>query len=186
MKIVKADKIGFLLAVKILKSNGVIVYPTDTAYGLGGKFNSARVIKKILKIKNRRNEKFTIVAASLGQVNKFFKLNKLEIKLAKKYWPGPLSIAISDKFAVRVPNNLLCRKLCLVAKTPLIATSANISGQDTPYDIKEVSRQFANKKNYPDLILNGGNLRRIRPSTLVLVKNGKLEILRPGPIKPVV
>src|SRR3989344_4494166 len=89
------------LAVTILKKAGVIVYPPDTAYALGGFFNSAKVIKKVLKIKGRRDDKFTLVASSISQVKRFFKLNALQKKLASRFWPGPLSIVVSSKYAVR-------------------------------------------------------------------------------------
>ncbi len=126
MEIIKEKNIN--KAIAFLKRGGVIVYPTDTAYGLGGFFNSRKVAAKILKIKKRKDEKFTLIAADLKQVNKYFKLNKLQLKLAKKYWPGPLSLVVSKKYAVRVPDNIIARKLARRAGRPLIATSANISG----------------------------------------------------------
>src|SRR3989344_1925047 len=109
MKIIKPNKIGVAVAIKVLRAGGVVVYPTDTAYALGGIFNSPRVIAKVLKIKKRSDRKFTLVAASLYQVEKFFKLNQPEKKLAKKFWPGPLSIVFSDRFAARVPKNEVAR-----------------------------------------------------------------------------
>ena len=74
MKVVKPNKPGIKQAVQILKRGGVVVYPTDTAYGLGGIYNSKKVITQILKIKKRKDEKFTLIASSLNQVKKFFKI----------------------------------------------------------------------------------------------------------------
>ena len=182
MIIVKPNKTGIQQAVEILKSGGVIVYPTDTAYALGGKFNSKKVINKVLQIKERRDEKFTIIASSLNQVRRFFKLNFVAKKLAKKYWPGPLSIVVSNCYAVRVPKNKISQSLSQKAGFPLIATSANISGAKTPYQVQEILRQFVNKKNQPDLILDSGRLPRVNPSTLIKAENGKIKILRRGPI----
>ena len=131
------DKFIINQAVKILRAGGILVYPTDTAYALGGKFNSPKVIKKILRIKKRRDEKFTLIASSLSQVRRFFKLNLVQLRLAKKYWPGALSIVVSRRFAVRVPALKIARALAEGAGAPLIATSANVSGEKTPYRIDE-------------------------------------------------
>ena len=182
MKIIKPTKPSISQAVQVLKRGGVIVYPTDTAYALGGKFNSKKVIAEILKIKKRRDEKFTIIASSLYQVQKFFKLNSIQKKLAKKYWPGPLSIVVSNKFAVRVPKHKIAQDLCRQVGSPLIATSANISGTKTQYDSKEIIKQFSNKKNQPELIINVGKLKKTKTSTIVQVNKRELKILRKGSI----
>ena len=71
MLVVKPNKIGVQQAVKVLRRGGVIVYPTDTAYALGGIFNLSEVTQEILKIKKRRAQKFTLVSSSLYQVQKF-------------------------------------------------------------------------------------------------------------------
>tara|TARA_Y100000310_G_scaffold324729_1_gene386983 strand:- start:494 stop:1105 length:612 start_codon:yes stop_codon:yes gene_type:complete len=199
MEIVKSDKIGIKKSVMILKRGGVIVYPTDTAYGLGGIYNSKQVISKILKIKRRKDKKFTIIAASTSQVQKYFKLNSIEKKLAKKYWPGPLSIVISDDYAVRVPKNDVARSLARRVGKPLIATSANISGKATLYDNQKIIKQFTNKKNprldsiasrrsgrqawqEPDLILDAGKLKKNKTSTIVKVLDQEIKIIRSGSI----
>jgi len=183
MKVVKANQAGLKQAVKILKAGGVIVFPTDTAYGLGGIFNSRRVQARILKIKQREDPKFTLVASGLSQVEKFFKLNQTEKKLAKKYWPGPLSIAVSSRFAVRVSSNAVACRLCRLVGYPLIATSANIAGQPSAYDAKQVIRQFKDKKNQPELMIGMGRLKKKKTSMIIEVKKGQLLVLRKGPIK---
>src|SRR3989344_2663155 len=91
-------------AARVVRDGGVIVYPTDTAYALGGIFNSPSVIGRILQIKQRQDKKFTLLASSLQQVEKFFRLTAAQKKLAEKHWPGPLSLVVSGRFAVRVPD----------------------------------------------------------------------------------
>ncbi|OGY45064.1 MAG: hypothetical protein A2729_03330 [Candidatus Buchananbacteria bacterium RIFCSPHIGHO2_01_FULL_39_14] len=205
MIVVKPNKIGIKKAIAILKNGGVVVYPTDTAYALGGIFDWPAVTQKILKIKKRKDKKFTLVAASLVQVEKFFKFNNLEKKLAEKYWPGPLSIAVLPRFAVRVPKNQITRFLAQKVGGPLIATSANISGQPALYDSGRIIKQFLKEKNprlrqpalrrrlrqgegfggqEPDLILDCGRLPRKPVSTIVKIKNGKkIEVIRQGAVK---
>jgi len=183
MQIVKPTKIGIQQAVAILKRGGVIVYPTDTAYALGGIFNSRKVITKILKIKKRKDQKFTVIASSLSQVERFFALNPTQKKLAKKFWPGPLSIVVSARFAVRVPDNKIAQSLARGVGKPLIATSANLTGRQTLYDSQKIINQFSRKGFQPDLILDFGQLKKIKTSTVVKVQDRKIEILRSGAIK---
>lgn len=183
MVIVKPTKAGVKQAVAILKRGGVVIYPTDTAYGFGGIYNSKKVKQNILKIKKRKDEKFTVVSSNLTQVEKFFKLNSLQKKLAKKYWPGPLSIVVSPKFAVRVPKNKVAQSLAQQTGKPLIATSANLSGKQTLYNSKKIIQEFKGKKNQPDLIIDDGRLKKIKTSTIVKASKGEIEILRNGSIK---
>ena len=182
MKIIKRNKIGVAVAIKVLRAGGVVVYPTDTAYALGGIFNSPKVITKVLKIKKRSDRKFTLVAASLYQVEKFFKLNQPEKKLARKFWPGPLSIAVSAQFAVRVPKDKIARELARGAGRPLIATSANLTGGQTYYDSEKIIKQFIDKKFQPDLVVNAGKLSHKKTSTIVKVSGSKIEIVRSGAV----
>lgn len=184
MKIVKPDKLGIQEAVEILRRGGTVVYPTDTAYALGGMFDSKKVTKNILAIKNRTDEKFTLICSSLNQVKKFFKLDNFSLKLAKKYWPGPLSIVVSDKFAVRVPANKLARILAQRAGKPLVATSANLSGNNNLYNSAKVIEEFEGRQYQPDLIIDAGILPKIKPSTLVKVEGLKVKVIRIGLIKP--
>src|SRR3989339_130107 len=122
MVIVKPNSSGIKKAVAVIKKNGVIVYPTDTAYALGGFFDSSAVARKILTIKQRTDRKFTLIAGNQKQVENFFKLSSLSKKITKQYWPGPLSLIVSRRFAVRVPKNRIAKLLAQRAGKPLIAT----------------------------------------------------------------
>lgn len=180
MRIVKANQAGIVKAVAVLKAGGVVAYPTDTAYGLGGIFNLAEVQTRILKIKKRTDRKFVLVAYNFYQVEKFFELNPLAKKLAKKYWPGPLSIVVDKNFSIRVSANAVARRLCRLTGAPLISTSANISGQPSAYSIQEIKKQFRNQRYQPDLIIDAGTLKKTLPSTVVKVTKNKIQIVRQG------
>ncbi|MFA5021861.1 MAG: L-threonylcarbamoyladenylate synthase [Patescibacteria group bacterium] len=183
MQVVKPTKAGINQAVAVLKKGGVIIYPTDTAYALGGIFNSKKVVGRILKIKNRKDSKFTVIAANPEQVKKNFSFNKNQQNLAKKYWPGPFSIVVSPRFAVRVPKNSISQNLAKKVGQPLIATSANISGKSAFYHSQSAIKEFINKKNQPDLILAAGLLAKRKTSTIVKVFPKKIEIIRNGSVK---
>ncbi|MFH1366974.1 MAG: L-threonylcarbamoyladenylate synthase [Patescibacteria group bacterium] len=175
--------------ISALKNQGVLVFPTDTAYGLAADFKSAAALKKIHLIKNRpKNKKIALVASSLPQVKKFFRLNAKELFLARKYWPGPLTLILplknkKIKLGVRVPKQNLARQICARFGKPITATSANLAGGKECYNIKDVLRNFSRRKYQPDLIIDAGRLKKVKPSTLVILKNNKIKIIRQGPIK---
>jgi len=149
--------------------------------------------QKIYKIKKRKtNKELTVIANSLSIIKKYCYINKIEKKLTKKYWPGPLSIVLNVKpkfqkilgqtLAVRVPANKIARELSKKLNKPLIATSANLAGKATCYNIKNVLKQFSKSKIKPDIIIDDGDLERVPVSTIVRVGNGKVETLRKGNI----
>jgi L-threonylcarbamoyladenylate synthase len=185
-------------AVLILKKGGVIVYPTDTAYGLGTNCINARALKKVYQIKGRNfNKPLTLIAADLNQVKKIAKVTPTELKLIKKYWPGPLTILFKLRtknkglrtisknglIGIRIPKNKTARQLAEKLGRPLTATSANLSGQRECYSVAQVVRQLARQKIKPDLILNGGKLPQAKVSTIVRMINNKPQIFREGGIK---
>lgn len=183
------NKIRWQKIVKILKRGGVIVFPTDTAYGLAADYFSPRALKKVFEIKQRLKEKkVALIASNLKQVKKYFCLNTKELTLAKKYWPGPLTLILRlknrrKKIGVRVPDSKIARALAGHFKKPVTATSANLSGRPDCYSARAVKNQFKGKKTKPDLIINAGRLKKIKPSTIALVEKNKIKIIRQGPIK---
>ncbi len=166
----------------VLQAGGVVVYPTDTAYALGGRWDLPAVRERILVIKQRQDDKFTLICANRAQVDKFFPLDRTTQTLARRYWPGPLSIVVSDTAAVRVPDNDIARQLANLAGAPLIATSANISGQATLYNAATVALKFSHVAQQPDIILDAGRLPVVPPSTIIRVDNGQVTVVRPGPV----
>lgn len=168
------------MAVDALQKNGIIVFPTDTAYGLGCDFESKEGIERILTIKGRADTHFTVIAASLEQVQKFFTLNETALQLAKKYWPGPLSIVVNDQFAVRVPANDIAQELAQEFGKPIIATSANISKQPPEYTFE--GAQAALGEQNVDVWVHGGGLAKRPPSTVVDTRGPELTIIRQGAI----
>ena len=188
---------------KQLRAGAVVVYPTDTAYGLGCDATNAKAVAKIFKIKGRDAKKaLPMIVADTKMAKKFFKLATRHSQLATRHWPGPFSIVHRAKkgivkaalkkgtAAVRVPDSDIARTLSKYLGRPLIATSANISHQPTCYSVKayltQVGRNHAPRatRYVPDIVLDAGALRRRRPSTIVKVSdNGEVEVLRRGPVK---
>ena len=162
-------------AADIIKNNGIVIFPTDTAYGLGGLYDSKEVEDKLLKIKNRSKRQFTLVACCQKQVEKYFKLNKCQKKIAKQFWPGPVSIVMDKKFAIRVPDEKITRKLVELVGKPLIATSVNISNEPTCYSLKDL------KLTGYDYVIDIGVLSRKAESAILQCFQNDIKILREGP-----
>ncbi|MDB4939917.1 MAG: translation factor [Candidatus Doudnabacteria bacterium] len=190
-------------AIKVLQSGGSVVYPTDTSYGLGCDALNSNAIKKLYLIKERplRKKPMHILIPSLNWAKKYVSWNKSAQTLADAFLPGPLSLALPLKttntplstispegfLGLRLPKNSFALQLVQTYKKPITATSANpsavISKGYDPYSADDVIKQFKNKKNKPDLIIDAGQLKKNKPSTFVRFSNNfTIEILRTGPI----
>ncbi len=182
-----------------LKQGAVVAMPTETAYGLIADSSNQKAVEKIYAIKGRKPDKpLPLICSSFFQVEKFFYLPSPLRKLAKEFWPGPLSLQLRVKkikgkkiavptwqntLVVRVSADKTLRYLARKLGWPLTATSANVSGKGELYDSKGVAKQFARRKTKPDIIWQAGKIPQRKPSTIVALQAGKLKVLRKGPIK---
>jgi L-threonylcarbamoyladenylate synthase len=206
MKIIKLEKNNrssiINEVVKVLKAGGTIVYPTETAYGLGADFFNPKAIKEVYQIKGRNYKKpLSVIVSDLFMAKKLVKFNQISLKLAKKYWPGPLTLVLevprykiqvtnklqtpiskTQTLGLRVSSNKLATTIVKKLGGPITATSANVSGKGECYSATEIVKQFKNKKNKPDLIVDAGRLPKKKGSTIVKVINNHIEILRQGDI----
>jgi L-threonylcarbamoyladenylate synthase len=189
MRILKANDESLKEAVKVLKSGGVIIYPTDTLYGLGVDATSNKAKKKIYKIKGRDFRKpFSMCVADLKHAKNFVEFDNFSSRLAKKFLPGPLTLVLSQKkeikyvsqkgkIAVRIPDNSFILKLLKKFGKPITATSANLSGEKDPIKLSDINDKV---KSQCDLIIDGGKCKFKKPSTVFDAESKK--ILREGAI----
>jgi L-threonylcarbamoyladenylate synthase len=176
------------MVIKSLKEGGVGVLPTDTLYGLVGRAEDKKAVAKIKKLKQRSAGKpFIILISSLKDLEKFrVKLNKDEKKILEKFWPGPVSVALSPKLSFRWPKNKILVEI--IKKTgPLVAPSANPEGLTPASTITEAKKYFPVKSQGShgaseeiDFIISAGKRLSGQPSTLISLKNGQVEIIRQG------
>jgi L-threonylcarbamoyladenylate synthase len=203
MKIVKADRAGIREAVGVLKSGGVIAYPTETTYGLGCDPRDATAVRRIFRIKGRDEKKpMLLVAASAAQVKKVAVVSGISARLAKRYWPGPLTLVLPirregggtpplpktitprDEIAIRVSSSPIVQRLTRRFGFPIVSTSANRSGKQECRSGKAIEEFFSSRRNRPDLIIDGGTLPKRKPSTIARVKkDGTVDVLREGSVK---
>jgi len=181
-----------------LKGGKTVVYPTDTSYGLACDVTNAAALRRLYKIKGRSfNQPVHIVVPSLAFAAKAGEWSGPAKKLAKAFWPGPLSLVLplkaKDRYlkklgsntgtvGLRYPKHKLANDLARSLGRPITATSANRLGQPDSYSLADIMENFAGAKHKPDIIINAGRLPKRKPSTLVKVQAEEIKILRPGPI----
>ena len=176
-------------AAKIMKDGGVIVFPTESSYGLGVDATKETAIKKIALIKQQPEEKnISIIVANLEQAEQFGFIKEDAKKLAERFMPGPLTLVVKKKpgisnllgdetIAFRISSNPIARTVCTALGNGITATSANLHEKPNIYDSREVIKEFNNRVH---LIINDGELAHNTPSTIYNVLEKR--ILRTGPI----
>lgn len=189
--IVPCDQNGINLAATTIKNGGLVVFPTDTVYGLGCDPRNTKAIEAIFQIKKRKESKqLPILVYSKDEVSKIAVFDDISNKIADKFWPGQVTLVLKlkdneiknamnmcDKVAVRVPNHPCVLALLKECKL-VVGTSANFSGHPAFSDPKKVQENFSGY----DVFLDGGTISNSTSSTIVEVKDGTWEILRQGRI----
>lgn len=182
-------------AREIIDRGGTIVYPTETAYGLGGDLFSDKAYGRIISIKKRPADKmFPVIVADLIQATSLVQFHQEARELAEKYWPGPLTLVLplsvtpvnnlfpGTSLALRVSSHPIAADLARIVSKPLIATSANISGMPAAYTIKDFLDQLKGRSILPDLVIDIGPLPQSLPSTIVSFVDNAPKILRQGSV----
>ncbi|MGL4425437.1 MAG: L-threonylcarbamoyladenylate synthase [Cetobacterium sp.] len=196
----KEDKIDYENIKKILSEDGIIIYPTDTVYGIGAKIDSLKGLKKIYDAKERAFSSPLIALLSkveylekISIVNK--KTKQIVDKLANEFWPGALTIILNKKdnipdimvsggktIGVRIPALKLSQDIIESVGGILATTSANISGERTPKSYEELDINF---KIRADIIIDGGESSLGIESTILDMTRDTPVIIREGAIKKI-
>jgi L-threonylcarbamoyladenylate synthase len=183
-------------AAQIMAAGGVILYPTDTLYGLGADALSDAAVAKIYSIKERDEKKpMHAVVADMAMVEQYGVMNGTAIHLAEKFLPGPLTLILKkkegidtgiasgiDTFGIRIPDNLFCLQLARAFGRPFTTTSANISALASKQTVDEIIEQLGDRTAMIDLVIDAGELPERLPSTIVDVSGDTVAILREGAI----
>ena len=191
-----ADEGGIARAVHILSDGGLVAVPTETVYGLAARADSDTAVARIYEAKGRPSFNPLIVhVASLEQAREFAEFPPAAQRLAREYWPGPLTLVLPrhrgarlapavtaglETLALRMPAHPVMRALLDRTGFPLAAPSANRSGFISPTSPAHV---LASLDGRIDAVLDGGECERGLESTIAAVRaDGSVEVLRPGPI----
>ena len=183
------------LPAEILAKGGLVAFPTETVYGLGGNALDADAAGKIYAAKGRPSDNPLIVhIARPSDADKYADTNELYQKLAKAFMPGPLTVVLPKKenipfsvtgglmtVGVRCPGDPVARELIRLAGVPVAAPSANVSGRPSPTTANHVIDDLNGRI---DCIIDGGESEVGLESTIVKIDGGRLVLLRPGAITP--
>ena len=193
--IYKATEENIAKAGKILKNGGVVAIPTETVYGLAANALDKKAVAKIFAAKGRPADNPLIVhITDAKDIEKYAYPNEKAAALAKKFWPGPLTMILPkkdcipdivsaglDTVAIRCPSHPVARAIINAAGVPLAAPSANISGKPSATTAKHVLKDFGENI---DAVIDGGTCDCGVESTVVTVATEPPVLLRPGFVTP--
>lgn len=169
-------------AVSVLKSGGVIIFPTDTVFGIGCLASNERAVERIKQIKSS-SQNFPILLSDIGQVESVGIMNPVAEQLAKKYWPGGLTLIIQNNkggtVGVRIPQSELILSVIDTIGEPIVGTSANFHGDPAPTTYKEINPKLS---ELVDLAIEG-ECKNNKESTVVDSTVNPPKILRQGAVK---
>lgn len=184
------------VAGDIIRNGGLVLFPTETVYGLGANGLDKNAVKKIYIAKGRKQDNPLILHISnFSMLHKIAKnISKIEEALMKTFWPGPFTIILNrtdivpdivtgglDTVGIRMPSGKIAKELINYANIPIAAPSANISGRPSGTNISDIFDELSDKVDY---IIDGGECEVGVESTVVRVVDGIPNILRPGKISP--
>ncbi len=181
-------------SAEVIQAGGLVVFPTETVYGLGADATNAEAAQRIYTAKGRPSDNPLIIhVAQPKDAEKYAYTNEMYYLLAEKFMPGPLTVIMIakdsvprttrgglDTVAVRCPQNIIARKFIEYCGVPIAAPSANLSGSPSPTNASHVIDDMLGKVN---VIINGGDSDFGLESTIVKIdENDTLTLLRPGAI----
>ncbi|MDP2891010.1 MAG: L-threonylcarbamoyladenylate synthase, partial [Bacteroidota bacterium] len=181
------------IAAKYIKEGKLVAFPTETVYGLGANALNPLAVAKIFELKERPS--FDPLIVHIASIDDLYTLtentDRNVIRLAEKFWPGPLTIVLPksklvpdivtsglNTVGIRMPDNDIALMLIRAANCPIAAPSANKFGQLSPVSAEHVKKQLPNV----DYVLDGGNTSVGIESTIVSIEGNTCTLLRPGVI----
>ena len=181
-------------AVEILKTGGIVVYPTETVYGIGCDPFNREAYERVQHLKRRKNAKqLLLLACSLSQIEYFAgELADVPLRLANVFWPGPLTMVIkpskdlpdylfgkSEGVAFRVTSHPLAALLTREFGCPITSTSANLTGKPSVVTYEEALKTFGESA---DIVIKNSELLNGKPSTIIDLTSKHPAIIREGSI----
>ena len=192
MKILEATDEAIKEAAAVIRAGGVVIYPTETVYGLGCAPQIPEATKRLCLIKGRADKPLPLACSDIEAARRIVEFNPTAERLAERFWPGPLMLVLPVKveysiwvthgaktLGLRVPGHEVSRKLARLSGGVIVSTSANKSGEEPPISADVAARKIGEEV---DLVLDGGNSPGKRPSTVLDVSGENVRVLREGPV----
>lgn len=177
-------------AADALDRDGLVVLPTDTVYGIAARLDRPKALERLFVAKRRAKDlPVAVLAGTLEEARSIGIFDEHALVLAKSLWPGALTLVVpradgfeaslgadSTTVGIRIPNHPVALQL-IVRSGPLAASSANLSGEETPATVAAIADSF---RDSVSVYLDAGPSSDLLPSTVVSVRDGAVEILRQG------
>lgn len=171
----------------------IVIFPTETVYGIAASALSDKAIEKLYEAKERpRDKAINIMVSDIEEIEKYALIkNDIERKIIKNFMPGEITIILDKKenfgkgftkentIGIRIPDNIIALNILKETQLPLIVSSANLSGHSNGVNPQEINKDFKEKV---DIIIDGGIIKEGIPSTIVRVEKNEIKILREGKI----
>jgi len=175
---------------EILKGDGVIVYPTDTVYGLGCDIRSKKALDRVRRIKKMDNRRhLSFVFADLKAIAEYAQVNDAAYKILRRYLPGPYTFVLQatrlvprivltkrNEVGIRIPDNRICQALVAELGNPILSSSVRMPDDQLLDDPREIERMY---KGQVDVVVDGG-LIVPQPSSIISLLEDSPQVLRAG------
>ena len=184
--------------IKVLNEGGLVVYPTETCYGIAADATNSKALAKLLSYKTFRGSKpISIAVSDIDMAKRYVDLNEMALNIYKNYLPGPITVVSKSigtleppvvskqgSTGVRIPDYKFTLKLIKEFGRPITATSANVSYKPHPYSIDQLIKDLPKKSStLIDIYIDDGKLPKNTPSTILDTTLNTLTVLREGKIK---
>ena len=187
----KINETELKIVTQALNENKLIVFPTETVYGIAGNGLTLSVVNNLYQAKKRDYSKpFTLMVNDITKIKDIAYVSENEEKVIKKFMPGPITLILkkkdcisnlvtanSDTVGVRIPNHKIALSILKSVDYPLATSSANISGSVNNSNIEDIINDL---ENYVDIFIKGNISSNLLASTVVEIKNNEVNILRNG------
>jgi L-threonylcarbamoyladenylate synthase len=184
-------------AIEVFNKGGIVIFPTDTAIGIGCRIDDSKSIKRLFEIRKRpENKSLLVLVSSIEMAQKYLLPISQDVKekLIKSYWPGPLTIVLKcnpekvpfpvrderNTLGVRFPDNKLLAGLIAGVGVPIVAPSANFTGEETPFKIEDLNPKLVKQVDY---VLNEDIGLKKDVSTIIDCTVEPWKIIRKGAVK---
>lgn len=183
-------------AIEILRNGGIVIFPTDTAFGIGCRIDDESAVKRLFTLRKRPETKAVpVLVSSFHMAQEYLQQVPQDVveKLVEPYWPGALTIVLKSKIdkvpelvrgggsslGVRVPDHLTTLALINGAGVPILGTSANFAGEKTPYEFEDLDQELVKLVDY----VVPGKCHTKKASTVIDCTTSPWQILRQGAIE---
>jgi tRNA threonylcarbamoyl adenosine modification protein (Sua5/YciO/YrdC/YwlC family) len=177
-------------AVEALRGGGVIIYPTDTVYGLGCDLFNKKGIERIYEIKHLgKKDQMSFICADLKDISRYALVSDYAYKMMRRLLPGPYTFILEatrlvpkiilpkkKSTGIRVPDNRICLAIVAELGHPIVSTSIKTQQGEYMNNPQEIHEKF---RNFVDLVVDGGILASV-PSSVISLVDDRVELIRIG------